>query len=450
MTECTEDTLAFTGLGSRRLEADFSAGTLTTDAGALLLREADLRLGLLDAFDAAIPDPRHPEFMVHSQRSLLAQRIFGIACGYEDLNDHSSLRHDPLWQTLAQRDPNPETPLASAPTLCRLENRINRRTLVELSRVLVEQFIAAHPTPPEFLILDFDATDVPVHGHQQRRFFHGYYDHHCFLPLYVFAGDQLLVAYLRPADRDAAHHSRAILKLLVTRLRQAWPNVRLIFRADSGFCRWRLMRWCDSNGIGYILGLARNTRLQALAQPWLHAAANCWERTRQPQRLFGEFHYAAASWDRRRRVIAKAEHNAQGANPRFIVVNLPGNARGLYDLLYCDRGEAENRIKEQQGMLFADRTSCHDFLANQFRLLLSAAAYVLVEAVRRLGLVGTEMERAQVNTIRLRLFKVAATVVISVRRVYLRMATSYPFQKVFRLVLGRLTTVAGPASASSG
>jgi hypothetical protein len=449
MTKCTEDLLAFTGLGSRRVEADFSAGTLTTDAGALLLREADLRLGLLDAFDIAIPDPRHPDLIVHSQRSLLTQRIFGIACGYEDLNDHSSLRHDPLWQTLAQRQPNPETPLASAPTLCRLENRIDRHTLFELSRVLVEQFIASHSTPPEFLILDFDATDIPVHGNQERRFFHGYYDHHCFLPLYVFAGDQLLAAYLRPADRDAAHHSRAILKLLVTRLRQVWPNVRLIFRADSGFCRWRLLRWCDSNGVGYIVGVAQNTRLRALAEPWLHAAATCWEMTKQPQRLFGEFHYAAASWDRCRRVIAKAEHNAQGTNPRFIVVNLPGNARGLYDILYCGRGEAENRIKEQQGMLFADRTSCHDFLANQFRLLLSAAAYVLVETIRRLGLVGTEMEQAQVNTIRLRLFKVAATVVVSVRRVYLQMATGYPFQGLFRLVLGRLTEAAAPAPSLS-
>jgi hypothetical protein len=450
MTECIEGPLAFASLGPRRVEADFSAGCLTTDAGALLLREADRRLGLLDALDRSIPDPRNPELITHSQRSLLAQRVFGIACGYEDLNDHSSLRHDPLWQALAERAPDPEAPLASAPTLCRLENRVGRRALFELSRVLVEQFIASHDEPPECLILDFDATDAPIHGHQEGRFFHGYYDHHCFLPLYVFAGDQLLAAYLRPADRDAAHHARAVLKLLVTRLRQAWPSVRIIFRADSGFCRWRLMRWCDSNGVGYVIGLARNVRLQALAGPWTHAAATCWDMTGQPQRLFGEFHYAAASWDRPRRVIVKAEHNAQGDNPRFIVSNLPGNARGLYDVLYCQRGEAENRIKEQQGMLFAGRTSCHAFLANQFRLLLSAAAYVLVEAVRRLGLAGTPMEQAQVNTIRLRLLKVAALVAVSVRRVYVRMASGFPLQGLFALVLQRLGGAATPAVPASG
>ena len=299
-------------------------------------------------------------------------------------------------------------------------------------------------------MLDFDATDAPVHGHQEGRFFHGYYDHHCFLPLYVFAGDQLLVAYLRPADRDAADHARAVLKLLVTRLRQAWPEVRLIFRADSGFCRWKLMRWCDSNGVGYVIGLARNPRLQALAGPWLHAAATCWEMTGQPQRLFGEFHYAAGPWDRRRRVIVKAEHNAQGDNPRFIVSNLPGSAGGLYDVLYCQRGEMENRVKEQQGMLFAGRTSCHGFLANQFRVLLAAAAYVLVEAVRRLGLAGTPMERAQVSTIRLRLFKVAALVAVSVRRLYVRMASGFPLQAQFALVLQRLSGPPAPAVSPSG
>jgi len=450
MTECIEGPLAFTGLGPRRVEADFSAGRLTTDAGALLLREADRRLGLLDALDRAIPDPRNPGLTVHSQRSLLAQRIFGIACGYEDLNDHAGLRHDPLWQALAERAPDPEQPLASAPTLCRLENRVDRRALFDLSRVLVEQFIASHDGPPGCLVLDFDATDAPVHGHQEGRFFHGYYDHHCFLPLYVFAGDQLLVAYLRPADRDAADHARAVLKLLVTRLRQAWPEVRLIFRADSGFCRWKLMRWCDSNGVGYVIGLARNPRLQALAGPWLHAAATCWEMTGQPQRLFGEFHYAAGPWDRRRRVIVKAEHNAQGDNPRFIVSNLPGSAGGLYDVLYCQRGEMENRVKEQQGMLFAGRTSCHGFLANQFRVLLAAAAYVLVEAVRRLGLAGTPMERAQVSTIRLRLFKVAALVAVSVRRLYVRMASGFPLQAQFALVLQRLSGPPAPAVSPSG
>jgi Transposase DDE domain group 1 len=449
MTECNSTSLSFSTLASRKVEADFSAGSLSTDAGALLLREADRRLGLLDALDRAIPDPRNPDLITHPQRALLAQRIFGIACGYEDLNDQQTLRQDPLWQTLAEYSPDPKQPLASPPTLCRLENRAHRRALFEMSRVLVEQFLASFEEAPGCLILDFDATDDPVHGHQEGRFFHGYYDHHCFLPLYVFCGEQLLVAYLRTADGDAARHSGAILKLLVTRLRQVWPGVRIIVRGDSGFCRWQLMRWCDSNGVGYIFGLARNSRLLELASVWLHQAQTCWELTAQPQRLFGSFAYAAHSWDRWRRVIVKAEHGPQGDNPRFVVTNLPGNPRGLYEVLYCQRGEMENRIKEQQLMLFADRTSCHRFLANQFRLLLSAAAYVLVEAVRRLGLVGTQLERAQVSTIRLRLFKVAAMVKVSVRRVYLRLASGFPLQELFGQVLQRLRGPTGAAQPTT-
>jgi hypothetical protein len=449
MTECNPTPLTFSSLGCRRLHADFSGGALTTDAGMLLLRQADKRLGLLDALDRCIPDPRDPDCLIHPQRALLAQRILAIAAGYEDLNDPQHLRHDPLWQVLAEYQPDPQQPLASAPTLCRLENRVYRAALVRMAAVLVEQFIASHLTPPECLVLDFDATDDPVHGHQEGRFFHGYYDAYCFLPLYVFCGDQLLVAYWRPANIDASRHSRAILKLLVQRFRQVWPHVKIIVRGDSGFCRWRLMRWCDHNGIGYILGLARNRRLEALLEPWLHEAAAGWQRCRQPQRLFASLYYAAASWDRRRRVLAKAEHNAQGDNPRFVVTNLPGEPQSLYDEVYCARGEMENRIKEQQLMLFADRTSCHRFLANQFRLLLSAAAYVLVEAVRRLALAGTELARAQVSTIRLRLLKVAGLVQVSVRRVYVRLASGFPLPGLFAAVLERLGGVAG-AEARTG
>ncbi len=438
MTQCNQPPLAFATLGRRAVHADFSGGDLTTDAGALLLREADRRLGLLDAFDRCVPDPRDPALTIHSQRALLAQRVFGIACGYEDLNDHQRLRHDPLWQALAECDPDPEHPLTSAATPCRLENRVGRTALARLAAVLVEQFIAAHPAAPECLILDFDATDDRVHGHQQGRFFHGYYDSYCFLPLYVFCGEQLLVAYLRTADGDPARHSRAVLKLLVQRLRQAWPEVKIIIRGDSGFCRRRLMRWCDANGLGYLLGLARNRRLEALAEPYLHEAAAHFARTGAPQRVFATAGYAAGTWDRQRRVIIKAEHTPQGPNPRFVVTNLPGAAADLYDAVYCARGEMENRIKEQQLMLFADRTSCHRLLANQFRLLLSAAAYVLVEAVRRLALAGTALARAQVSTIRLRLFKVAALVQVSVRRVALRLASGFPLPALFGLALRRL------------
>jgi hypothetical protein len=448
MTERTPTPLPFATLNGRRVEADFSGGALTTDAGALLLREADRRLGLLDALDRALPDPRDPDLITHPQRALLAQRVFGIATGYEDLNDHQRLRHDPLWQALAEYDP--DRPLASAPTLCRLENRATRAALARMAAVLVEQFIASFEAPPGCLVLDFDATDDPVHGRQEGRFFHGYYDAYCFLPLYVFCGDRLLVAYLRPSNIDASRHARAILKLLVRRLRQAWPDVRIIVRGDSGFCRWRLMRWCDHNGVGYIMGLARNSRLQELAAPLMHEAAARWEATGQPQRLFGTFAYAAGPWDRERRVIAKAEHSAQGDNPRFVVSNLPGDAQGLYEEVYCARGEMENRIKEQQLMLFADRTSCHKFLANQLRLLLSAAAYVLVEAVRRLGLAGTELARAQVSTIRLRLFKVAGLVQVSVRRLYVRLASGFPLRELFGAVLRRLRGPSAAAAATSG
>jgi hypothetical protein len=453
MTERIRSSLLFSTLGSRQVEADFSAGALTTDAGALLLREADRRLGLLDALNRALPDPRNPDLITHPQRALLAQRVFGTACGYEGLNDQQALRRDPLWQALAEHSPDPKQPLASPPTLCRLESRAHRRALFEMAKVLVEQLIASFAEPPDCLVLDFDATDDPIHGHQEGRFFRGHYDQYCFLPLYVFCGDQLLVAYLRTADGDAARHAGAILKLLVTRLRRVWPGVRIIVRGDSGFCRWQLMRWCDSNGVGYIFGLARNSRLLEQASAWLYQAATRWELTGQPQRLFGSFAYAARSWDRQRRAIVKAEHGPQGDNPRSVVSNPPGNPRGLYEVLYCRRGEMENRVKEQQLMLFADRTSCQKFLANQFRLPLSAAAYALVEAVRRLGLRGTQLARAQVGTIRLRLFKVAALVKVSVRRAYLRLAGGFPLQELFGQVLQRLReaiTPARPAAVGGG
>jgi hypothetical protein len=440
MTDCTLRPLRFSSLGRKDVVADFDGGRLTTDSGALLLREVDNRLGLFDALDAVIPDPRHPLYIVHDQRAMLAQRVIAIALGYEDLNDHQTLRADPALQLAAGKPPEEDATLASSPTICRLENRVDRKTLVRIAAVLVNQFIIAHPEPPEHLLLDFDATDDPTHGKQEGHFFHGYYDHHCFLPLYVFCGDELLAAYLRPSNIDAARHSRAVLKLLVEALRAAWPEVRITIRADSGFCRWRLMRWCDSHGIGYVLGLARNPALQRAAVDEMARAQRQFQKTGQPQRLFASFAYAAASWDRLRRVIVKAEHNAQGSNPRFVVTNVPGDPQSLYDDVYCQRGEMENRIKEQQLDLFADRTSCHRFLANQFRLFLSSAAYVLVQALRRTALSGTELARAQVGTIRLRLFKVAARVVQSARRVVFHLASSYPYQDVFRAVYERLLT----------
>jgi len=440
MTDCNRQPLSFSSLGPKSVVADFLGGRLTSDAGALLLREMGRKTGLFEAIAAVIPDPRNPVFVIHDQQSMIAQRIVAIALGYEDLNDHQTLRADPALQLAAGRVPDGELSLASPPTLCRLENRIERQTLVRVSEVLLDQFIASHAQPPEHLILDFDATDDPVHGRQEGRFFHGYYDDYCFLPLYVFCGDELLAAYLRPSKIDASKHARALLKLLVQRLRQAWPEVRITIRADSGFCRWRLMRWCDSNGVGYVLGLARNQVLERLAADWIERAERQFQRTGQPQRIFGSFAYKAASWDRPRRVIVKAERTAQGPNPRFITVNVPGDPQELYEDVYCQRGAMENRIKEQQMDLFADRTSCHRFLANQFRLLLSSAAYLLVQALRRTALQGTDLEKAQVGTIRLKLLKVAARVVTSARRVVFHLASSYPYAERFRAVFERVMT----------
>jgi hypothetical protein len=438
MTDCNADPLHFSTLGSKAVVADFQGGRLTTDAGALLLREVDETIGSFDALSAAIPDPRNPAFIIPDQRALIAQRITAIALGYEDLNDHQTLRADPVLQLAAGKPPEEDLPLASPPTLCRLENRPGRNALVKVAEVLVDQFLAAHPTPPDHPILDLDATDDRVHGQQEGRFFHGYYDDHCFLPLYVFSGDELLAAYLRPSDIDAARHARAILKLLVRKLRAAWPEVKLTIRGDSGSCRWRLMRWCDSHGIGYVLGLAKDPAPQRAARDEIARAARQFRQTGQPRRIFGSFGYAASTWDRTRRVIVKAEHNAQGANPRFIVANVPGDPQELYEDVYCQRGEMGNRIKEQQLDLFADRTSGHRFLANQCRLLLRSAAYVLVQALRRTALSGTDWARAQVGTIRLKLFKVAARVVVTARRVVFHLASSYPYQAVFRSVYERL------------
>lgn len=445
MTQCIREKLALTSSGSRKIEADFAGGRLTSDGGALLLREADRKLGLTAALDRAISDPRDQRYVTHSQHTLLAQRIFGIALGYEDLNDHDEMRKDPALQVAV----GVEEELASAPTLCRLEGRVERDALWQMSETLVKAFIATHTEPPDRLVLDFDATDDPLHGMQEGRFFHGYYDHYCYLPLYVFCGDKLLVAYLRPSGIDPALHSRAILKMLTRRFRREWPGVEIIARGDSDFARHRTMHWCENNEVGYIFGLRRNRVLERKAGPWRELAQEGVEATGQTQRVFGQFRYAAGTWKRDRRVIVKAEHMRRGPNTRFIVTNLKGRGRHLYEETYCRRGEMENRIKEHQLGLFADRTSCHYFVANQFRLLLAAAAYVLIEYVRSEILAGTEMARAQVGTIRLRLLKIGARVVRSTRRIVFHLASGYPLKELLAKVVRRLTTApqVGPALA---
>jgi hypothetical protein len=416
------------------VEASFQGGDITSDGGVLLLQQVDRRLGLTEAIAQVLQDPRRRASCEHDLLSLLRQRVYGLALGYEDLNDHSDLRRDLALQTAVGRD----TELASAATLCRWENRADRATAWRCHEVLVDRFIASFKRPPKKLILDFDATDDAVHGKQEGRFFHGYYDHYCFLPLYVFCGDQLLVSYLRPSKIDAARHAWAILALLVKRLRQVWPKVNIIFRGDSGFCRWRMLSWCERHGVGYIVGLAKNARLNALTATRQREAADCWAATGANVRWFTDLHYAAASWNRKRRVIAKLEHSAKGGNPRYVVTNLAGDGRRLYQKLYCARGEMENRIKEQQLDLFADRTSCHRWWPNQFRLLLSSVAYTLLEAIRRLALQGTQLARAYVGTIRLKLLKIGAVILRNTRRVRLLLASACSYQQLRFLVAARL------------
>ena len=444
LTDCTTKTITLSSLRRQKVLVEFDGGKITSDAGALLLREADQRLNLVKRISACIPDPRDPDCIEHQQTTMIAQRVMAMACGWEDLNDHQSLRKDPLWQMVTNRGIDEEKPLASAPTLCRLENRVSREACFKLSSLMVEQFIESHREDPKELILDFDATNDPIHGRQEGRFFHGYYDEYCFLPLYVFCGSQLLCAYLRSSNIGASQHAWAILSLLVQRFRQVWPQVRIIFRGDSGFCRWRMLRWCDRHEVQYIVGLARNKVLEKFAGELMQKSHEQYQSTGVKQRLFAWTQYGAKTWDRKRSIIMKAEHTAEGPNPRFVVTNLQGDAQDLYDHIYCARGQAENYIKEQQLGLFADRTSCHDFAANQFRVLLSGFAYILVDHLRRTALVGTELATAQADTIRLKLFKIGAVVKTSVRRVVLHLSSSYPLQALFQCVckkLGGLTVL---------
>ena len=427
MPKCSDGTIGFGRLGRRVIEANFDGGDISSDGGVLLLRRADERIGLSRAAAAVLSDPRDPRRITHGLRDLLAQRIYGLCCGYEDLNDHDALRDDLLMQTAVGR----VDALASSPTLSRLETRATRAQAVALHGVLVEQFIASHKTAPAELVLDIDASDVALHGNQELSEFHAYYDSHCYLPLYVFCGQAMLACVLRRSRIDGAKNAAAVIKLLVHRLRRAWPEVRIIVRGDSGFCRQRLLRWCERSGVSYIIGLARNARLEARVRLAELMLADEYETSGTKQRLIDEFSYAADSWDTSRRVITRLEHGSQGNNPRFVVTNLEGNPVQLYERLYCARGEAENRIKEAQLDLFGTRASCHRFAANQLRLLLAALAYTLMQRLRELGLKGSELERATAATIRSRLLKIGAAIVRNTRRVRVLLASHHPLRALF-------------------
>ena len=434
MTKCYQRSFEFPRVNRRIVEARFDGGDITSDGGVLLLRQADRLTGLSDSIARALSDPRRQASCDHDVPGLVRQRLYAIALGYEDLNDHDGLRQDVALQTAVERDQW----LASASTLCRFENRADRETAWRLHEVLLDQFIASFKRAPKKLILDFDATDDPVHGEQDGRFFHGYCRHYCFLPLYVFCGHQLLVSYLRPSNIDGAKHSWAILSLLVKRLRQVWPKVRIIFRGDGGFCRWKMLRWCDHHEVGYIIGLAKNKCLNRRTASLQDEAAACFAATGHKVRWFTDFQYAARSWDGARRVIAKIEHSQHGVNPRYVVTNLEGDAKQLYDKLYCARGDMENRIKENQLDMFGDRTSCQHWWPNQFRLLLASLAYTLIEAIRRIALKGTELANAYVGTIRLKLFKIGAVILKNTRRIRFLLASGCPYKELYFLAANRL------------
>jgi hypothetical protein len=466
--------MLFQDLGSREVVAAFDGGQVTSDAGGLLLHEVEARFGFISRFARCFTDYRDPELIEHSLEQLLKQRIFGLCLGYEDLNDHERLRHDPLLAVLVDK-PDPQgldrvcardrgKALAGKSTLNRLELTPVRASansrykkivgnLQAMQEYLVESFFCQHVTAPARIVLDVDATDSPIHGHQLGRFFHGYYDQYCYMPLYIFCGDHPLLALLRPSNIDASTGLLKHLKRIVTQIRQRWPGVQIVVRGDSGFCREHLMRWCETAGVDYLFGLAKNARLLRILGKEMHEAKEAFTLSQTPTRRFKDFSYCTQkSWSQSRRVVGKAEHLAKGPNPRFAVTSLSAveyPAQPLYEHEYCGRGDMENRIKEQQLFLFAYRTSCATMRANQIRLMLSAVAYVILRALREFGLAQTELAQAQCDTIRLKLLKIGAVVRISVRRVYLSLSESYPFHAIFTQVYQTLCQAFRPAPAAT-
>jgi hypothetical protein len=458
-TQCNAEQLEFSGVERRRVVAAFDGGTVSSDAGALLLGRADEAIGLIDRLAGCFSDARDPDLIEHTVRTLLGQRVFGMALGYEDLNDHERLRHDAVFGALLGKlEPKRRADcaaLAGKSTLNRLElhesagsSRYHkiRPDGPAIERLWVELFLDAHRAAPKEIILDLDATDDPLHGHQEGRFFHGYYDGYCYLPLYIFAGEHLLCAKLRRSNIDGAAGAREEVERIVAQIRERWPTVQIMLRADSGFCREELMSWCEQHAVDYVFGLAKNVRLVRSIGAELQAAAAESAATQHPARRFKELVYRTRkSWSRSRRVVAKAEHTGDKSNPRFIVTSLSIDAwaaRALYEDGYCARGECENRIKEAQLDLFADRLSAATFRANQLRLWLASAAYVLMHALRRVGLIGTALARACANTIRLKLLKIGAVVTVSARRVRLAMSSACPNQAQFIAAFHHLSAAA--------
>jgi len=456
-TECNPDLFGFASVEGRRVMAAFDGGAVTSDAGALLLGATDRAIGLVERFAACFSDRRDPTLIEHQVRTLVGQRVYGIALGYEDLNDHDELRHDPVMGVLAGKLEAKRVDCAAVAgksTLNRLElsrpqpskyHKISHDPAA-IEELFVSLFMQAHPRKPKQIVLDLDATDDPLHGHQEGRFFHGYYDCYCYLPLYIFCGRHLLAAKLRRSNIDAAAGSVKEVERIVAQIRAKWPRVRILLRADSGFAREALMAWCEENRVDYLFGLAKNERLIAEIEAGLAQAAEESRKTGKPARRFKDFLWTTLdSWSRRRRVIGKAEYTRGEANPRFVVTSLKrdeAGARHLYETIYCARGEMENRIKECQGDLFADRTSAATMRANQLRLWFASMAYVLLCALRRIGLKHTQFAQASCGTIRLKLLKIGALVRISVRRIKLAMASAYPWRREWAIAHALLSAAA--------
>ncbi len=470
LTKCIPDQLEFPGVGRRRVVARFDGGHITSDAGALLLKEVEQRTGLLRRAAQCFVDHRDPDLIEHSVDELVSQRIVGLALGYEDLNDHDRLRYDPLLAAVVgKRDPTGRSrvrardrgkALAGKSTLNRLEltppdagaqSRYKKIVLKPelLDALLVEEFVRSYERAPKQVVFDVDATDDPLHGHQEGRFFHGYYRQYCYLPLYIFCGEHLLCARLRPSNIDGAAGTVEELERIVGQVRRSWPEVDIIIRGDSGFCREELTGWCERHGVEYVFGLAKNPRLNKAIEAELEQARRGYEDSGEATRVFKDFQYRTrTSWSRSRRVVGKAEHLSKGANPRFVVTSLSSEdypAQALYEALYCARGDMENRIKEQQLALFADRTSTATLRANQLRLYIFSLAYCLLQALRRLGLQGTVLARAQCDTIRLKLLKLGAQVRVTVRNVWVSFSESYPYAGLFSEVHAQLRAPPAPA-----
>jgi hypothetical protein len=456
-TECNPELFEFAAVEGRAVVAGFDGGAITSDAGALLLGATDRAIRLIGRFAQCFIDRRRPELVEHLVSTLVGQRVFGIALGYEDINDHDELRHDPVIAVLAGKleAGRPDcAPVAGKSTLNRLElsrDRVTRYHKIahdpaSIEDLFVTLFLEAHKMAPKEIILDLDATDDPLHGHQEGRFFHGYYDCYCYLPLYIFCGRHLLAAKLRPANIDGSAGAVEEIARIVTQIRARWPAVRIILRADSGFARDALMTWCEANGVDFIFGLAKNVRLTRTIGAELVEARDESQTTGRPARRFKELVWSTRkSWSCQRRVIAKAEWTEGQANPRFIVTSLTaadGAGRRLYEEVYCARGEMENRIKECQMDLFADRTSTGTMKANQLRLWFASMAYVLLEGLRRIALQATDLADASCGTIRRKLFKIGALVTISVRRIKLAMASGCPYKAVFAIAHQALTAAA--------